>query len=174
MKHRLAALAALVAVALSGCGVLDPATAGGPTAKAPSPTPSSTAGSGLGSVKDAGDLPDPCTLLTEAEVTDLTGRDITQVDEDGADAGGTTRYCQWQQESGQLAVFLSRTTAADFAVTVAEAKPVTGVGEDAYWHSGHLYVLHGTVQLDLYSRGGSDTANLADAKQVATVLLPRV
>lgn len=33
-----------------------------------------------------GAIPDPCTLLSDAEVTELTGRDITQIDRDGADA----------------------------------------------------------------------------------------
>ncbi|WP_328471395.1 hypothetical protein OHA21_07130 [Actinoplanes sp. NBC_00393] len=132
-------------------------------------------GSGYGSVKDAGDIPDPCTLLSEPEVTHLTGRKITQIDEDGLEPGEGARFCQWQQSGGQLAVFLSRTTAEDFAVTIAEAEWVDGVGEGAFWHSGHLYVLYGTVQIDVYSRGAdSDTQNLADAKQVAKVLIPRV
>ncbi|GAB7040196.1 MULTISPECIES: hypothetical protein [Catenuloplanes] len=132
------------------------------------------ADSGLGSVKDAGAIPDPCTLLSEAEVTALTGRDITQIDEDGVPAGDTTRYCQWQQNSGQLAIFLSRTTAADFQLAIDGAEPVDGVGEDAFWLSGHLFVLYGTVQIDVYSRGGSDGANLADAKTIATTVMPRI
>ncbi|MGK5517834.1 hypothetical protein ACSNN9_00580 [Micromonospora sp. URMC 107] len=193
MKHRLVTIAALVAVCLTaGCGLVEPTTAGepssagatvAPTAGAASPTPSATrvasptpnaSGDGSpGSVKDAGDIPDPCTLLTESEVVGLTGRDVTRRDEDG-DAGDVTRFCQWQQDSGQLAVFLTRTTAAEFGVTVAAARRVEGVGEEAYWHSGHLYVLHGTVQIDVYSRGGSDAQNLADARQVADVLIPRV
>ena len=153
MKHRLAVLTAVAAVALSGgCGILESATAGptapatAPSAKAPSPTakmpsPTGSAGSGLGSVKDAGEI---------------------------------TRFCQWQQDGGQLAVFLSRTTPADFQVTVAEAEAVDGVGEDAFRHSGHLYVLHGTVQVDVYARGGSEAQNLADAKQIAEVLRTRI
>jgi Protein of unknown function (DUF3558) len=162
-------LVALAVVSLTGgCGLLDSAVA------APTAAPSPTADSGFGSVKDSGDIPDPCTLLDEDEVTHLTGREITQVDEDGAGPGAITRFCQWQQESGQLAVFLSRTTPADFQVTVDDAEPVDGVGEDAFLHSGHLYVLYGTVQLDVYSRGGSDTQNLTDARQVAKALLPRI
>ncbi|MEH1101934.1 hypothetical protein [Micromonospora sp. CPCC 205561] len=192
MKHRLVALAALVAVSLTGgCGLPGVPTGAAPTADAPvQPTatvapggtadpdapaasPGGAGDGGSGSVRESGTIPDPCTLLTEAEVVDLTGRDVTRKDEDG-DAGDVTRFCQWQQESGQLAIFLSRTTAADFGVTVAAAKPVDGVGEEAFWHSGHLYVLHGTVQIDVYSRGGSDAENLADARQVAKVLVSRV
>ncbi|MET0424129.1 MAG: DUF3558 family protein, partial [Actinoplanes sp.] len=149
---------------------------GGPASAAATAaaTTGSAATSGLGSVKDGGDIPDPCTLLSEAEATDLTGRDVTQIDQDGAGAGDTTRFCQWQQDGGQLAVFLSRTTAADFQSTIAGAEPVDGVGEDAFWFSGHLYVLYGTVQIDVYSRGGEDPVNLDDAQQVAKVLIPRV
>jgi hypothetical protein len=187
-----------------GCGVLGSAASGGApdsastTKAAPKPTTDSTGssssgkedsgkegsgneGSGKGgssskadSVKDAGDIPDPCTLLSEAEVVDLTGREITQIDEDGGSAGDVTRYCQWQQSGGQLAVFLSRTTADDFQVTVDEAEWVDGVGQDAYTHSGHLYVLHGTVQIDVYSRGASDAKNLSHAKAVAKTLIPRI
>ncbi|MFC4070053.1 hypothetical protein [Actinoplanes subglobosus] len=193
MKHRLVALTAVVAVAFTGgCGVLGSAASG-----APDVTSTSTAGKGSTkgstkgsaeptpagtvkptpekhSVKDSGDIPDPCTLLSEAEVVDLTGREITQIDEDGGSAGDVTRYCQWQQSGGQLAVFLSRTTAEDFEITVAEAEWVDGVGQYAYTHSGHLYVLYGTVQIDVYSRGASDSRNLADAKAVAKTLIPRI
>jgi hypothetical protein len=158
-------------------------SAGSPSGKDGSSSGSSSgkkgAGNGgssakAGSVKDSGDIPDPCTLLSEAEVVDLTGREITQIDEDGGSAGDPTRYCQWQQSGGQLAVFLSRTTADDFQVTVDQAEWVDGVGQDAYTHSGHLYVLHGTVQIDVYSRGASDAKNLSHAKAVAKTLIPRI
>lgn len=177
MRKSLVALATLVAVSLTtGCGLLESATAA-PTA---SPTPpakataTATAETGTGSVRDEGDIPDPCTLLSKTEVTQLTGRKVTQIDEDGGQTGDVTRFCQWQQSGGQLAVFLSRTTPADFEVTVAEAEPVDGVGEDAFAHSGHLYVLYGTVQIDVYSRGGSDSENLADAQKVAKTLIPLI
>ncbi|MEU8665254.1 hypothetical protein AB0C31_52650, partial [Actinoplanes philippinensis] len=198
MKHRLVALTAVVAVAFTGgCGVLgsaagasDIVSAAPESTEAPLPTPASgkprsgksdSGKTGAGksdsgrshSVKDAGELPAPCTLLGEDEVVDLTGREITQIDEDGGAPGDPTRYCQWQQSGGQLAVFLSRTTADDFQVTIDEAEWVDGVGQDAYTHSGHLYVLYGTVQIDVYSRGASDARNLADAKRVATTLIPR-
>ncbi|MBB2947749.1 hypothetical protein FB565_007520 [Actinoplanes lutulentus] len=184
MKRRLVALAVLATVSLtSGCGLLESASAGAApatksTAKAqptkPQPTPSTKAEQPETSVKDSGDIPDPCTLLSEAEVTGLTGRIVSQIDEDGVESGESARFCQWQQEGGQLAVFLSRTTPADFQVTVADAQWVDGVGEDAYAHSGHLFVLYGTVQVDVYSRGASDEQNIADAKQVAKLLLTRI
>lgn len=186
MFHR--PLAALVTsatlVALTGCGVLG----GSPTAAdngAPAERSTATATatatatpgsqSGLGdSVRDAGDIPDPCTLLSDSEVKSLTGRDISQLDRDGLTDGDENRYCQWQQPGGQLAVFLSRTTAEDFNTKIAEAAPVDGVGEDAFALAGHLYVLYGTVSIDVYSRGDSDDENLTKAEKIAKVLIPRI
>ncbi|GIM91735.1 DUF3558 family protein [Paractinoplanes toevensis] len=168
-------------VVLSGCGILDKKTdgnsasaAGAPTGDAAQPTPTASAVSGVGSAKDAGDLPDPCTLLSKAEVVELTGRKITQIDEDGAQPSDTTRFCQWQQDSGQLAVFIARTTEEEFKTTIADAQPVDGVGEDAFELAGHLYVLYGTVQVDVYSRGASDDQNLTDSKEVADKVIPRI
>jgi hypothetical protein len=194
VKHRLVALAALTAVSMTGgCGLIESASAQGRPAQASAgtavPTPGSagkttaaesgdttgeTGDEGSESVKDSGDIPDPCTLLSKAEVSGLTGRPVTQIDEDGGATGDVTRYCQWQQEGGQLAIFLTRTTPEDFQVTVGEAAWVDGVGEDAYQHSGHLFVLYGTVQLDVYSRGASDDQNITDAARVAKTLLPRI
>ena len=176
---RLPLLVAIVAIAATGgCGLLgsdDGESPGNSANAAPtSAAPTATARSGLGSVKDAGDIPDPCKLLSEAEVVDLTGRKITQTDRDEAEPGSVTRFCQWQQSGGQLAIFLARTTADEFDNTIAGATPVPGVGEDAFSLAGHLYVLYGTVQLDVYSRGGSDAENLAEAKKIAETLIPRI
>jgi hypothetical protein len=174
------AVVALSGCSLPGAGTKDKAAsaAGVPTdaatTSAAEPTAEATAKSGLGSVKDEGDIPDPCTVLSKTEVTDLTGRAITQTDEDGAQPGDTTRFCQWQQDSGQLALFLSRTTEDDFKTAIDGATPVDGVGEDAFQLAGHLYVLYGTVQIDVYSRGGSDDKNLSDEIDVAKLVIPRI
>lgn len=173
MTHRLVALTAVAAIALTGgCGAVGDAAAiaAGPAA-APAAEASPTPGSEAGGISM---LPDPCTLLDRDEVEHLTSRPVTQIDEDGADAGDATRYCQWQQEGGQLAIFLSPTTGEDFRLTIAEAEWVDGVGQDAYWHSGHLFVLHGDVQIDVYSRGASDARNLSDARSVAATLIERL
>jgi hypothetical protein len=142
------------------------------TANAPTSDPS--AQSGLGSIKDSGDIPEVCGLLSKDMVTRLTGKQITQIDKDGGEPGDTSRYCQWQLAGGQLAVFVSRTTKADFDVKNAEATPVSGIGQDAFQLAGHLYVLYGTVMLDVYARGDSDEKNLDVAKQTIAVLLPQV
>ncbi|MEU8609885.1 DUF3558 family protein [Actinoplanes sp. NPDC048791] len=163
-----AALAACLA--LTGCGVVNQSSTATPAA-APAPS----AASGLGdSVKDAGDIPDPCTLLSKKQVTELTGREITQIDEDGLPPGDSNRFCQWQQSGGQLAVFLGRTTEQDFTVKIADATPVNDIGERAFQLAGHLYVLYGTVSIDVYSRGDSDEENLAEATAVAQVLIPKI
>jgi hypothetical protein len=180
VKQSLVALVSIAALGLGGCGVInnadsDKSAAPAATAKATPATAKPTGDTAAaGSVKDQGDIPDPCTLLSKAEVTGLTGRNITQIDEDGADDGDVTRFCQWQQDNGQLAVFLSRTTEDEFKVTTADAKSVDGVGEDAFSASGHLYVLYGTVQIDVYSRGDSDEQNIATATKVAKVIIPKI
>ncbi|WP_433367422.1 DUF3558 family protein [Actinoplanes sp. CA-142083] len=158
-------------VAVGGCGF---SGGGGGEHAAAAATVRPSAVSGLGSVKDSGDIPDPCTLLSREDVLSLTGRAITQVDEDGGSAGDTTRFCQWQQDGGQLALFLSRTTKDDFETAVEGAEPVKDVGESAFQLAGHLYVLYGSVQIDVYSRGGSDEQNLTDAEEVVEAVMPRI
>ncbi len=105
MNRRLGILIVLI-LALAGCG----RDASPPPAQS---TPATEASSSAVAQNPQGapdNIPDPFTLLSDAEVSTLTGRDITQIDKDGVDATASTRYCQWQQSSGQLAVFLSRTT----------------------------------------------------------------
>jgi uncharacterized protein DUF3558 len=177
MRHRLPAVLLAAATALAGCGVLDsPAGRGADAAAVASTAPAGTAAatSGMGSAKEGGNLPDPCELLSDAEVRGLTGRDISRTDVDDAPADSSVRYCQWQQSGGQLAVFLSRTTEADFETVIADATTVDGVGQAAFALAGHLYVLYGTVQLDVYCRGDSDEQNLAKAERVAEVVMPRI
>jgi hypothetical protein len=153
-----------------GCGRQASHQAAESTSSGAEPTPSAAAQTPQGA---RGNIPDPCTLLSDAEVTQLTGREITQVDRDGADASATTRYCQWQQPSGQLAVFITRTNAGDFTTAQADSPAVPGLGDGAYSRDGHLYVLVGATQLDVYSRGGDDQQSEAEAERVATTLVPK-
>ncbi len=155
----------------AGCGREASSPAAQSTSPAAEATPSAVAQTPKA---NGGGIPDPCTLLSDAEVTQLTGRDITQMDRDGADGNASTRYCQWQQPSGQLAVFISRTNTEDFKVAQADTPPVPGIGDGAYWRDGHLYVLTGSSQLDVYTRGGDDEQSQAEAEKVAGVLLPKM
>ncbi len=170
MIRRLGILVVLILVS-AGCG----REASPPAAQSTSSTPQ-TASSAVAPTPQAsgGTIPDPCTLLSDTEVTQLTGRDITQMDRDGADASATTRYCQWQQPSGQLAVFISRTNADDFKLAQADTPPIPGMGDGAYWRDGHLYVLTGTSQLDVYARGEDEQQSQAEAEKVAAALLPKM
>ena len=169
MNRRLGILIVVI-LASAGCGrdASPPAAQSTPATEA---TSSAVAQNPQGA---AGNIPDPCTLLSDAEVSELTGRDVTQVDRDGADANAPTRYCQWQQSSGQLAVFISRTKSDDFKVAQADAPSMPGIGDDAYWRDGHLYVLVGASELDVYARGGDDQQSQAEAEKVAGALIPKV
>jgi hypothetical protein len=177
MKRRLSALAAatVTVVALAGCGLLN-SDAGRPAdAAGLQPTPSGSGVTGLGAAERDDDLPDPCSLLGRDEVAQLTGRKITEMDGDDAKPGDAARYCQWQQDGGQLALFLSRTTAEEFEEGVSQAEPVDGVeGYDAFSLAGHLYVRRDHVQVDVYSRGGTDDENLAQEITVTKVVLPKL
>lgn len=174
---------------LSGCGLLtpsetaqEPPTAGSPVAATPAPTtaaptPSPTATSegstGTGSVGNGG-LPDPCTLLSEAEVVSLTGREIVQIDRDGAGPDDNHRYCQWQQSAGRLGLFVNRVVGTEYDVRPPQAEPVDGIGDEAYLLAGHLFVRDGSIMFDIYARGGSEAENLAEARKVVEVLIPRI
>jgi len=188
MRVRIAVLAAAACglLALSGCQLLDKDDdkAAAPT---PAPTAASTTPSGKASASGkatgkatggarSGDLPNVCTLLTKAEVSALAGgKQVSQVDEDGQPAGSTTRYCQWQLSGGQLAIFLSKATASDFKQEHSQQTKVAGVGDEAHQADGHLYVLHGDIQIDSYARnGGSDASNLQVAKNAALKVITKL
>ena len=169
MNRRLGILIVVI-LTLAGCG----REASAPTAQSPSATEQTPSSAVVNPQVAGANIPDPCTLLSDAEVTGLTGRDITQIDKDGADASAPTRYCQWQQSSGQLAVFLARSNSDEFEVAKADSPSIPGLGDDAYWRDGHLYVLVGRTQLDVYSRGGDEQQSQAEAEKVAAALLPKV
>jgi Protein of unknown function (DUF3558) len=170
MTRRLGTLI-VVLLAVAGCGRDVSPPAAQSTSSATEATSSAVAQNPQG---EGGTFPDPCTLLSDAEVTEMTGRDITSIDKDGTDATASTRYCQWQQSSGQLAVFLSRTTSGDFTVAQADSPTIPGMGDGAYSRDGHLYVLVGTTALDVYARGGDEQQSQAEAERVAGALLPKV
>jgi hypothetical protein len=71
-------------------------------------------------------------------------------------------------------VFIARSNADEFKVAQAESPSIPGIGDDAYWRDGHLYVLVGRTQLDVYARGVDEQQNQAEAEKVAAALLPKV
>lgn len=155
LRLSLAATAAAGLLALTGC-TIDLSGAADPT---PSPTTSAstqpTTDASVGPAGQAGEIPNPCELLTPADVNQLTSREITQIDRDSS-GPGQTRTCQWQLEQGVLAVFLSKTSESDFAVRDPAAVTVDGVGDGAYTSSGHLFVRSGELQIDVYATGATD------------------
>lgn len=178
MRVRTAVVAAAACglFTLSGCQFLEkdePAAAPTPAATSSAkPTPS---GKATGKTT-GGDLPNPCTLLTKAEVTTIAGgKQVTQVDEDGEKDGAATRYCQWQLAGGQLAIFLSKTSASDFKEAHAQHQKVTGVGDEAATDSGHLYVRHGDILIDSYARvSGNEGATAQMAKNAALKVIAKL
>ncbi|OBA88495.1 hypothetical protein A5662_25210 [Mycobacteriaceae bacterium 1482268.1] len=170
MYRRLGILIVLVLVS-AGCSRDASPPAAQSTASAPEASSSVAVGN---PASENADIPDPCTLLSDTEVTGLTGRDIVQIDKDGGDTTASTRYCQWQQSGGQLAVFVTRTSPADFAITQAGTPSIPEIGDGAYWRDGHLFALVRRVQLDVYASGGDEQQNQAEAEQVAQALLPKV
>jgi hypothetical protein len=182
----IAAVAAAGLIALTGCkiGTGNDAASGttpSPSTSAPASGKAGSTGtpkpSASASKKPGGNpLPDVCTLLTRAEVSAMAGgKQVVQVDPDDADATDTTRFCQWQLAGARLAVFLSPTTAAEFSQAHAKSRKVSGLGDAAYFTSGHLYVRHGTIQVDVYATNGSDDdAGETMAKAAAAKVIERL
>jgi hypothetical protein len=175
MNRRVSILIILILV-VAGCGRSAPPSAASSSKTSTTGATSSAASSAAAQkpTQEAGNFPDPCTLLSDDDVIQLTGRDITQIDRDGADTTASTRYCQWQQSSGQLAVVLSHTTSSDFKAAQEGTPSVAGIGEGAYWRGGHLYVLTGKTEIDVYSRSMDDKRSQEESSRIATVLIPKV
>ncbi len=71
-------------------------------------------------------------------------------------------------------MFIARSNADEFTVAQADSPSIAGIGDDAYWRDGHLFVLVGRTQLDVYARGVDEQQNQAEAEKVAAALLPKV
>jgi hypothetical protein len=184
----LVAIAAAGLIALSGCKIgggkeaTGTPAAGTPTAQASASAKPSASTSGRPAGKPSGKpsgnanaLPDVCTLLSRAEVSALAGgKQVAQVDPDDAKPGDTTRFCQWQLSGARLAVFLSPTTASEFSQAHTNSRAVSGLGDAAYFASGHLYVRQGTILVDVYASNGSEDASEKMARSTAAKVLPRL
>jgi hypothetical protein len=189
VRPAIVVLATAGLLALTGCDLLEKDKPADPAAAAsadPSSAPSSAAPSastkgakGSSASKPAGKeagLPDVCTLLTKAEVSGLAGgRQVVQIDPDGASPDDTVRHCQWQISGARLAIFLSPTTASEFKQTHGRATKVAGVGDEAATDSGHLYVRHGDLQIDVYATiSGDDAAGARMAKSAAAKVITKL
>ena len=121
-------------------------------------------------------LPDVCTLLSRAEVTQLTGgKPILSVDPDSLTPAATVRYCQWQLSGARLAVQLSPTTQATFGQDHPGSEAVANLGDDAHFYSNHLFVRKGTIQIDVYASTAEGVANDKRlAKAAAAMVVARL
>jgi hypothetical protein len=167
--------AVLGALCLAGCGHASDGTPArsGTSASAQSGTSAGT-GSASPGTEPAGSLPKVCPLLSTAEVTALTGEQVTVMTDDGG-ASGAARYCQWQLSQGQLTVAVTPETREGFDVRNKQAVAVPGLGTAAYLLSGHLFVWENGRDVDVYvSSKSSDEANLEVAKRTAAQFLPRL
>jgi hypothetical protein len=121
-------------------------------------------------------LPDVCTLLTDAEVSTLTGRKIlTETPAHGADAL-TSKSCEWIKANGGpvLLVTVETVTKDDFDSRAPSYEKVDGIGERAYLNNWILTVLHGRVEIvvSLVDNGtGEDSP--APQKRIASKVIER-
>jgi hypothetical protein len=180
----LVAIAAAGIIALTGCKIgsgkdaasdtpTTPPTSGQPNTDASA----STAKSAKPASPQGGNsaLPDVCALLSRTEVSALAGgKQVVQVDPDGAKPGDSVRHCQWQMSGARLAIFLSPTTASEFTQAHGQTQTVPNIGDAAYMSSGHLYVRHGNIQVDVYATSGSDAAGEKLAKSAALKVVERL
>jgi hypothetical protein len=167
-------------LALTGCGKTDsPASAGigaaSTTASRGDPSTVATATPSDGSTQtSASALPAICTLLTKAEVTSLTGQQVTIMTDEGGNSPNA-RYCQWQLSAGQLTVTVDNESRESFDIRNKQSTPIDGFGETAYTLAGHLYVYDRGRTVDTYASSAStDSGNLTVEKKTAATVLPRL
>ena len=179
-------MAGVAAVVMSGDGggAAQPAVLGvsaSPTATAqPTQQPTTVVGGGLTPTSI-----DPCALLTKSEVDAALGRPV----KDPRNVAGqpTCVYDDSMQPSGapnpagigiNLA-FYTTGGAQEFSRFKNNASlaptPVTGIGDDAFWTGGSLYVLRGDFYFDvtMYT-SDPDVARLEIAKNMAQIVLSRL
>lgn len=108
------AVCAALVLALSGCGSSDPAgeVGGAPVGSATSAAPTESAAAAL-----TGGLPDPCTLLTTADITAATGLEFGNATPNKVVPGPDRAACDWVTTGSDFAtaqVLLSVPSASSF------------------------------------------------------------
>jgi hypothetical protein len=144
---------------LAGCdsgdgGNDDPGGGPDPNASAP------------GNVEPAdGDGPDPCSLLTEADVSDVAGAEVTGVE--GPTSGNRGMSCKWTFPSNLVGeVALSVWVGSEFYPpgTITEGfEEVPGIADTAHRTTGGglvctMLFLSGEIVVGVYSTGAGDDA----------------
>ncbi|WP_163570476.1 DUF3558 family protein [Fodinicola feengrottensis] len=165
------------ALALTGCGLLTKKT----TAPAAPPvvaaaSPSASASSDSGSAETS--VPDPCTLITDNDVSVAVGKPVAK---HFPGTNGPILSCEWTLDPAFLVVRITLTRTTREAFDSAQkldppSKPVTDVGDAAYVGGDQdLRVLKGTFLMTLkYSDTAHPESQLAANKTVAAKVLPKL
>ena len=165
-------------VLLAACGGSNETT-GSATA---SPTQSTAAtGANSSATRPPAVTPDPCSLLTKAEVEAALGAPISEPTQSGIGTPNVICDFRGQAQTGVLLLVNNGSTSAGakriFDASRRDTYPeVAGLGESAYWqeNSGGIHVLKGSfvVNLDVRPPAGKD--RLAFARELATKVLVRL
>ncbi|MCL4441425.1 MAG: DUF3558 domain-containing protein [Firmicutes bacterium] len=179
-KHCLALLMFCVLLLAAGCG-------GSGKAGAPQ-------GDAGGAKETARGLVDPCALLTRAEVEAALGEQVKEPEfKDSKNPLGqklcfyapvsekADRFIQLSvvqnggmaknlREQGYNVEQLYRDTKKNFA----DATPVPGIGDEAFWGTSGLHILKGNVYLNISPGNTSKPENLELAKRLAGIALSRL
>lgn len=168
---RAAASFLLISASVMACGgtassTARPSTAAsvsGPTAQAPDVT-GPTDDSGAATQAAAGNAPDPCSLITDAEAATLFGGPATHKAGDSKDASNgngvvvTENRCEYDEvKSSQLgydlwvAVYAGADRAYfDDVSSPDDAPPIAGLGDAAKGTADNIYVISKGTVLELY------------------------
>jgi hypothetical protein len=167
-----------VGLTLGGCGLLQkkdanagsgqstPVVSTG-TPQVPDSAPATPAPS------DTAAIPDPCTLLTDADVSAISG---SQISGHNNHASNAIPECSWDSDRGWLRLMLSSTTKDAFhgaSTSDSDSKPVAGFGDEAFVKDSDMSFRHDTLWVKISWVGftGSADARLAAEKKVAAKIL---
>ncbi|WP_163508811.1 DUF3558 family protein [Fodinicola acaciae] len=166
-------LVGAAAVALAGCGLLQPKP---PLEAVPQPAKTGPA-SAQSSASQAAPV-DPCALVTDNDVSVAVGKPVSK---HFPANDGDIVSCEWTLDPAFLVVrvTLAHTTKEAFASAQkldSSAKPVDGLGDGSYYGGdGDLRVLHGTYLVTVkYSETAHPQIQLAGEKAVAAKVLPKL
>lgn len=155
------ALILVAAAALFGCGEESKST-------------DTSAGGANGIASTA---PDPCTLVTKAEIEAIMGEPVKEADQAQVPAGLSCTYTSVQQPPRLASLtIIEPCTMADYA-NIGVGEPVEGLGMHAAWDKSLLYVHLESNTCLIVSGGGvprgaaDDTLALENAKKVANEII---
>lgn len=155
---------------------------GGPTPAAVTLGPGgATASPGAGGSPAGGvaAAADACALVTTAEMSEVTGQPVAAA---VAGTGSNTGACSYTLTSGTPVVLMTYVTGPsvpsifDAYKQTESAEPIEGVGDEAVWGFGTLFVRKGDklINISPVGVGDNDAARLQLAGLIAERALPRM